>query len=134
MPVHLCFIYMTKKHWFSAVTLSVILVVHPILPYIEYFTFKKYISENFCINRDKPKMCCNGKCYLEKRLKENNQEEQNQKGIPSMVKVDILLYHSQKKDKPQVSPVRIKKIRITHKNFYDFMFTSFIFRPPQNLV
>ena len=39
---------------------------------------QKYISENLCINRDRPEMECNGKCNLQKKLK--NIEANNSHG------------------------------------------------------
>ncbi|GAA0880527.1 hypothetical protein GCM10009119_34970 [Algoriphagus jejuensis] len=31
---------------------------------------KAYIIENFCVNKDKPMMNCDGKCYLAEQMKE----------------------------------------------------------------
>lgn len=45
-----------------------------------YFVYKiniKEIIENYCINRDKPELECDGKCYLKKQLEK--QEESHQK-------------------------------------------------------
>lgn len=39
------------------------------IPYIQYAIFKSYISKNLCVNRDKPKSCCEGKCFREKQVK-----------------------------------------------------------------
>lgn len=36
---------------------------------------KAYIAKNLCINRDKPMMHCNGKCYLAKQMRENENKE-----------------------------------------------------------
>ena len=40
-----------------------------------YLLNKEYISKNFCENRDKPKMHCNGKCHLMKQLQKQNKKE-----------------------------------------------------------
>lgn len=45
----------------------------PVMPYIQYAIFKDYIAKNLCINRDKPRSCCQGKCYLEKQVKKTNE-------------------------------------------------------------
>ena len=45
---------------------------------IVYFSFKinqDYIAKELCENREIPKMKCNGKCYLAKKLQEQEQEE-----------------------------------------------------------
>ena len=31
-----------------------------------------YIIETYCVNKEKPKLQCNGKCYLSKQLKKAN--------------------------------------------------------------
>ncbi|MCK0160889.1 hypothetical protein [Allomuricauda sp. F6463D] len=50
-------------------------MVKPVLPVFEYVVNQDYIAEYLCINKDKPMLNCNGKCYLAKML----QEEQNEK-------------------------------------------------------
>jgi hypothetical protein len=32
------------------------------------------ITEDYCINKDKPEMCCKGKCYITKQLNQTSQE------------------------------------------------------------
>ncbi len=42
------------------------------------------ITEKYCINKDKPMMNCNGKCYLSKQLENLElKEEQERKNNPS---------------------------------------------------
>ena len=46
----------------------------------------KYIAENLCVNKSRPWMHCNGKCYLMKKLKqaeekEKKQQRENTKGL-----------------------------------------------------
>lgn len=43
-----------------------------------------YISKTFCVNKDKPMLNCNGKCYLAQKLKE--QAEKEKKQIPQVLK------------------------------------------------
>ena len=42
----------------------------------DYFLNKSYIAKVLCINKEKPKMHCNGKCYLARQIKEQEQQEQ----------------------------------------------------------
>lgn len=48
-----------------------------------YEANKNYITENFCINKDKPELNCCGKCHLRKELKKvddnGNSKKQNEK-------------------------------------------------------
>lgn len=40
-----------------------------------YRVNRDYIAKNLCINRDKPKLNCNGQCYLAKKLKAAEEKE-----------------------------------------------------------
>ncbi len=44
-------------------------MIRPVLPYVEYAVNKSYIVQYLCENRDKPRLKCDGKCYLAKQLK-----------------------------------------------------------------
>jgi hypothetical protein len=48
-------------------------ISRPVIPYIQYAVFKDYIAKNLCVNKDKPKSCCQGKCYLEKQIKKSTE-------------------------------------------------------------
>ncbi|SEW43756.1 hypothetical protein SAMN04488122_3257 [Chitinophaga arvensicola] len=43
---------------------------------LDYYLNQDYIVRNFCVNRDKPAMHCNGKCHLRKQLREEERKEQ----------------------------------------------------------
>ena len=45
-------------------------------PFLYYQLNLDYIVENLCENKDKPKIKCNGKCYLMKQLKKKASEHQ----------------------------------------------------------
>ena len=47
---------------------------------------QNYIASKLCENRDKPRLHCNGRCYLMKKIKQaedkqNNAEQQSQKNL-----------------------------------------------------
>lgn len=42
---------------------------------------KEYIADVLCINRDKPELQCQGKCFLTDQLKKDNQSDK--KGVPA---------------------------------------------------
>ena len=50
--------------------LYLLALIQPALPVLEYFVNYDYIVAELCENRDKPILTCNGKCYLEKQVKE----------------------------------------------------------------
>jgi hypothetical protein len=43
---------------------------------LEYQLNKNYISQKLCVNKVKPKLNCNGKCQMMKRLKEEERKDQ----------------------------------------------------------
>src|SRR5690625_3481286 len=58
--------------------LSVLMLVKPVWPIVEYITKYDYIISVLCENKDQPELECNGKCYLSKQLaKENGNQEDN---------------------------------------------------------
>lgn len=48
-----------------------------------FYSNQSKITELFCVNKAKPEMKCNGKCYLSKKLKESNSDATEQ---PSALK------------------------------------------------
>lgn len=70
-----------KPRIISWILLSFIVVYIsiPAVPVIEYLINRDYIAKNLCINKDKPKSCCKGKCHLVKQLNKTNPSNENDK-------------------------------------------------------
>jgi len=51
--------------------------VLPLL-YLDFEIRRDYIIANLCVNRDKPMMYCDGKCYLTKRVADAKEKEARQ--------------------------------------------------------
>lgn len=60
--------------------LTLMLVKAWVLPllYLDFEIRRDYIVANLCVNRDKPMMHCNGKCYLAKRIAEAKEKDAKQ--------------------------------------------------------
>jgi hypothetical protein len=43
---------------------------------LHFFANRNYIAKELCINRDKPKMQCDGKCYLSKQIQQQEKQDQ----------------------------------------------------------
>ncbi len=43
--------------------------------YTNYLINKKSITQQFCVNKNKPKMHCNGKCHMMKKMQEEDKKE-----------------------------------------------------------
>lgn len=52
-------------------------LIIPVVPVIDYLINKDYIAKNLCINKDKPKSCCKGKCHMVKQLQKANKKTEN---------------------------------------------------------
>jgi len=50
-------------------------------PFIFYSLNYDFICKNFCENRAKPALKCNGKCFLKKELKKTAKEEKEKKAV-----------------------------------------------------
>lgn len=51
--------------------------VMPML-YLDYELRKEFIIDNFCVNKDRPELNCDGKCYLATRLAAAQKQEEKQ--------------------------------------------------------
>ncbi len=54
----------------------------------EFYLNRSYIAKNLCENIDKPMMHCNGKCYLNKKLKQQQKQDQ-QAPVSNTEKFDV---------------------------------------------
>lgn len=43
---------------------------------LNFYINRQVIAQQFCVNKDKPMMHCNGHCYLKKQLQNEQQQEQ----------------------------------------------------------
>lgn len=64
--------------------LTLRVMIAPIV-YLDYEFNKEFIIKNYCVNKDRPQLHCDGKCYLAKKLKAA-QEKEEQQGLQNFVK------------------------------------------------
>lgn len=87
-----------KKLLFIIVTL---IVFRPVVPLADYLIDYEYISTVLCINKDKPEMKCNGKCYLMQELAKVA-EEQKQDATKKLCSISFsLLFFQQEVEDEQ---------------------------------
>ena len=53
-----------------------------------FYLYKTYFIEAFCINKSRPKLKCNGKCFLSQQLKQQNAQEEP--SLPTIIQEHIL--------------------------------------------
>ncbi|MDD2798569.1 MAG: hypothetical protein PHV20_08260 [Bacteroidales bacterium] len=109
-----------------------IYIVRPILPYIEYAINKDYIAKNLCVNRDKPKSCCEGKCYLEKQIKKNSEpEESKEKNRTKKAEVKEINQFLSASDLVQLTTAAYIKLLNKPETPVSTRYLSSIFIPPE---
>ncbi len=60
---------------FAAIFLTFAIFIQTFSTFIikaDFYINQSYIAKNLCVNKDKPMMHCNGKCYLSKKLKQQD--------------------------------------------------------------
>jgi hypothetical protein len=78
--------YSTGLKSLISILLCATFILQPVSKFvivINYELNKISIAQNFCENKAKPKMQCNGKCYLKKQLEK---EEKKQEPLPGSLK------------------------------------------------
>jgi hypothetical protein len=114
--------------------LYLLAMVKPVMPIIEYYANYDYIATVLCENKDKPYLECNGKCYLEKQLKETNHQNHDHKStIPQISLEDypispINYFTYQIKQLQQINSESLFVYKFSNQNFLNT-----IFKPPQKI-
>ncbi|MCI4444167.1 MAG: hypothetical protein JHC39_11760 [Lentimicrobium sp.] len=113
--------------------LALFMLLKPVFPVIDYIVNYEYISKVLCVNKDKPKMHCNGKCHL---MKELAKASENEKPISSDKKnaaqeSEVLFFEEIKSFK--ITSIYLddkQKINSNYSNFYSFLNSTSLFHPP----
>lgn len=107
-------------------------MVAPVI-FLQYEFNKEYIIKNYCVNKNRLQLHCDGKCYLAKKLKAAEQNEENQ----SKIQVFNLLIEVFHETSLNLIPLRLTTQLKTTPNFsygniyqYDFLFS--MFKPPRH--
>ena len=108
------------------------ILAKPVLPVAGYVINYEYISTKLCVNKEKPKLQCNGKCQLMKKLAAASESE---KPISSDKKSNPLEHHDWIDDVTTVAiPVTIvrteTKTGAYYLNFYHNLRGHTVFHPP----
>lgn len=95
------------------------------------------ITRDYCINKDKPKMCCNGKCYLVKELRINSPIEQKSTfpiSLENIYKQEINLFFIDIFDFNinKLQLLKTFKVISLFRNFLLSSYLTFCFHPPRS--
>lgn len=80
---------------YISIFIAMLILCHPILPMTEYAMNYTYISEVLCINKEKPKMECHGKCHLGKEIAKEMNGNSKKDTESSQVKVETLFFNNE---------------------------------------
>lgn len=115
-----------------SIFLTFYMVVRPLIPIMEYVADYDYIANVLCVNKSRPELHCNGKCYLSKELAKANDTESsplNKTKNSGQKILDIYIL-------PEITEIQNTET-FTFLNFificktdYSFLFLKHIFRPP----
>jgi len=117
---------------FCSILFTCYMVFRPLIPIVEYAVNYDYIVNTLCINKSKPEIHCNGKCFLNKELAKANDSETSpfSKAKNSGQKIlDIYIL-------PGITEISVTgKIPFSNGQFiyeaaYSFLFLNPIFKPP----
>ncbi len=96
-----------------------------------YQVNRNFIAQNFCVNKDKPKLNCNGHCYLAKQLKKQEEKEtkSNSEKLQKLPEINLVFeevafFHFV----PQVEDLTTHTF--SYNNLYSKLFNQTILHPP----
>ena len=126
---------MFKQVIFILLTVSTLLaILFPFVPYIEYLLHYDHIVMHHCENRDNPEMDCDGACYLKKQIQKSSDGTSqplstNQASERLQILPIVGIQHSN--DIQPSSPDAIRKLISYAGFYYTNPFLNILFRPPQ---
>ena len=103
-------------------------MLRPLQPIVYYELNQDYIAEFLCINKDKPEMHCNGKCYLKKEIKKQQKEgPDSQKIIMENYPIGFVEITILKSQSPIFQTISSP---VCYSNLYRFEYNISCFHPP----
>ncbi len=112
------------------------MLIKPVLPVLDYALNYDYISKVLCVNKDKPKLKCNGKCHLMKELAKASDAENpipNDKKNSSKT-LEILFFQEMESFEFEPNNCFFKgNLNASFVNLYSFSNIKSIFHPPINI-
>jgi hypothetical protein len=104
--------------------------------FLDFELRKDFIIKNYCVNKYRPALNCDGKCYLAKQIKNTQQEDERQatnRFVFEFFGLEILFNNSSYKN---IFSTLIQKSLSTENNFYNYsnyFHTRYgsIFHPPK---
>jgi len=104
-------------------------MLRPVMPLANYLINQDYIAEFLCINKDKPELECNGKCYLAKQLKEASAEKEKNLPAIAMEEYPIGIMSITTFEISETTETTLQA-NFQYNNNYTFSYLNSVFHPP----
>lgn len=107
-------------------------MLKPVEPILNYCFNYNYIVTTLCVNKDKPTLHCNGKCYLVKQLNKQNHSSKNTKTTQKiqLENYPIGFVEIFDLEKPLLL-ISKQKHSYNYTNNYSFLPKEILFHPPK---
>jgi len=114
--------------------IALIVLVRPAIPAFIYILNYDYISSVLCENKNKPEAHCNGKCFLEKNIEKDIQENHKNSSTPkSIATTEFVAIYTEQKNILSITYIENtqEKQHFPKKTEnYSFNYSVNIFHPP----
>ncbi|WP_309333695.1 hypothetical protein [Mucilaginibacter sp.] len=123
----------------TSIVLLIALIASSFQRYMVYAGFElnhDYIAKNLCINRNRPWMHCNGKCYFMRKIAEAQENEKKQDAKDNLSRLEVSFFQDAVTFEFFKLP-EIKEIPAHQDNYrcnYTNQYISSLFRPPKTTV
>lgn len=109
----------------------------PFIMFGVYYVNQKTIIEKYCINKNTPSKHCNGKCYLNRKIKqyeqgETQKNESNNVGSNINIKLDTFIFNNYT-EKEKLTDIIDNTFSSFQKPIYHSPFLAGIFHPPSTI-
>ncbi len=119
--------------------LSVLIIKAMIAPsiFVNYELRKDFIISNFCVNKDRPELHCDGQCYLAKQLKAAEQQDENEATASFMDKLFGTEFLSESPEFLTDNKLEVLSLGGLSFSYIEFMPEAHLhgaFHPPRQIV
>ena len=117
----------------AVLILALFLLLKPIFPVIDYVVNYDYISKVLCINKERPKLNCNGKCYLMKELAKNSESENPVSNNKKIASQETVIVFCEEINTFTLTPIyfqKNKRANSNYSNLYSCKISNAVFHPP----
>ncbi len=112
-------------------------MIRPVLPIVIYYVNYDYIANELCINKDKPYLECNGRCYVNaamKRVFPEGEKSNSESTVPFSMQdypISPLDFYCYKSPIPEETDFSVNPE--FQKHFVIQKYSTSIFKPPRQV-